>query len=60
MDLDIELVGYTDDEGKYRFPSLPFGETMVEVETDDDWDDVEIEEENRENPLKRDFMLERD
>ncbi len=58
-DVDIGLYVYTDAHGNYRFPTVPYGEVTIEGETEDgDWDIVDVEAENRENPLVRDIRLE--
>jgi hypothetical protein len=58
-DIDVGLNTYTDAGGNYRFPSVPFGEVTIEAETDDgDWETVDVDETNRENPLVRDIRFE--
>jgi len=56
-DLDIELIGYTDAAGRYRFPAVPFGDVDLEVEGGDEWETDEVDMEVRDNPLVRDFKL---
>jgi hypothetical protein len=59
-DVDVSLSAYADAEGKYRFPSLPFGEVTLEAEHGDEWDTIDIEDTVRDNPLVRDILLKTD
>ncbi len=58
LENDVILHTYTDADGRYSFPAVPFGDTYMEVETDDDWVDEDIDEGNRDNPLVKDFVVE--
>jgi hypothetical protein len=56
-DLDLTLLAYTDASGVYKFPGVPFGETTLEVDSDGETETVEVDEENKESPLLRDFKI---
>jgi hypothetical protein len=60
MDLDLGLFVYSDADGNYAFPPVPFGESSLDVDWVDDWDTVDFEEDDRRSPLVQDFTLERD
>ena len=54
---DVALYVYTDAAGAYRFPAVPYGETSLEIDSEGEADGFEVEPENRENPLVRDFKV---
>jgi hypothetical protein len=56
-DVDISMNVYTDEKGAYRFPTLPFGDLNIEADLDGEYETQDVDAENRENPLTRDFKL---
>ncbi len=54
---EMRIVVYSDGEGAYRSPRVPFGELRIEVEKEDAFEEEDVDEEVRDDPIVKDFTL---
>ena len=56
-EVDIALYAYSDAEGRYRFPAVPFGEGTLDVDWGEDWESIDFEADDRRAAIVQDFTL---